>query len=71
MAWLPIYLKKYRIIYCVYQGGPIDYFTHVPVPVAKYSSISWYNEAYTALISLPHFRVLNNEFLNKHADVVP
>ena len=54
-----------------YQGVPIDHFTHVPAPVAQSSSQSEYNTSYTVVMTLVHFRMLNNEFLNKDPDVVP
>ena len=54
-----------------YQGGPIDHCTHVTVPVAQYSDDIGYNESCTAGIDLAHFRMRNNEFLNKDTDVVP
>ena len=54
-----------------YQGGPIDYGTHVPGPVAKSSAESEYNAACTAGMSLAHFRMLIHEFLNKDPDIVP
>ena len=41
-----------------YQGGPIDYGTHVPGTVAKSSAESDYNSACTAIIALACFRVL-------------
>ena len=54
-----------------YQCVPIDHFTLVPVPVAQYIAESEYNSAYTAGMALSHFRMLNNEFLNKCPGVVP
>ena len=39
---------------------------HVPVPVSQYSARIEYNAECTA-----HFRILNNELLNKDPDVVP
>ena len=54
-----------------YQGGPIDYGTHVPGPVAQSSAESKYNEACTAGMALAHFRILINELLNKDPDIVP
>ena len=53
------------------QVGPIDNCTHVPGTVSQSSSEIEYNSAYTVEMSLAHFRVLNNEFLNKDTDVVP
>ena len=52
---------KSTVAYIVfYQGGPIDHFTHVTVPVAQYISESEYNASCTSGISLAHFRMLNN-----------
>ena len=53
-----------------YQGGPIDYVTHVPGPVAQSSAESEYNAACTAGMSLAHFRMLIHELLNKDPDIV-
>ena len=55
----------------VYQGGPIDHVTHVPVPVAKSSAESEYNAACTAGMALAHFRMLVHELLNEDPDMVP
>ena len=52
------------------QGGPIDYCTDVPGPVVTYSSESEYNAACTAGMYLAHFRILNNDLLDKDTDVV-
>ena len=54
-----------------YQGGPIDHSAHVTGPVSPYSAESEYNKSCTAGMSLSHFRILNNYFLNKDLDVVP
>ena len=54
-----------------YHGVPIDHCTHVLSKVAQYSSESEYNAACTALIDIAHFRMLNNELLNKDKYVVP
>ena len=54
-----------------YQGGPIDHGTHVPGPVAQYSTESEYNAACTAGMDLSHFRMLIRELLNKDPDTVP
>ena len=48
-----------------YQGGPIDHCTHVPGPFYQSSAESEYNTACTAGMNLAHFRMTNNEFLNK------
>ena len=53
-----------------YQGGPIDYGTHVTVPVAKSSAENEYNAACTAGMDLAHFRMLINELLNKDTYIV-
>ena len=44
----------------LYQGGTIDHLTHVPGPVSHPSVESEYNEAFTAVIALSHFTMLNN-----------
>ena len=54
-----------------YQCGPIDRCTHVSSPVAKSISESEYNAACNAGMSLAHFRLINNELLNKDPYVVP
>ena len=54
-----------------YKSGPIDHCTHVPGLVAQYSAESQYNAAYTAGMSLAHFRVLIHELLNKDPDIFP
>ena len=54
-----------------YKGGPIDYGTHVPGPVAQSSTESEYNAAYTEGMDLEHFRMLIHELLNKYPDIVP
>ena len=54
-----------------YQGVPIYHFKHVPGPVAQSIAESEYNSSFTAVMSLAHFRMLNNEFLKKDPDVVP
>ena len=54
-----------------YQGGTIDRSTNVPGPVVQSSSESAYNVACTAGMSLTHFRIINNELMNKYTDVVP
>ena len=43
--------------FCIYQGGPIDHFTHVPGSVSKSSAESEYNSACTAIIALSHLRM--------------
>ena len=54
-----------------YQGGPIDHGTHVPGPVAQFSSESEYNAACTAEMALAHFRMLIHELLNEDPDIFP
>ena len=54
-----------------YQGGPIYHCIHVPGPFTQYSAKSDYNEAYTAVMALSLFRMLNNELLDKDPDLVP
>ena len=53
-----------------YQGGPIDHCTHVPGSVVQSSSESEYNTARNAVLSLEHFRIINNELLNKDKYVI-
>ena len=55
----------------LYQGGPIDHVTHVPVPVDQYIEESEYNAACTARMALARFRMLIHELLNKDPDIVP
>ena len=47
-----------------YQGGPIDYGTHITGPVAQSSVESEYNAACTEGMALAHFRKLIHELLN-------
>ena len=54
-----------------YQGGPIDYITHVPGPFSQSIAESEYNASCTAGMALAHLRMLTNEFLNKDSDIVP
>ena len=54
-----------------YQVVPISHCTHVPSPVSQSIYESEYNAACTVVISLAHFRMLKNEFLNEDPDVVP
>ena len=63
--------KKYRSIYYLYQGGPIDHETYVPGPVAQSSAVSEYNVACTVGTALSYFRMLINELLNKDPYIVP
>ena len=50
----------------LYQGRPIDHCTHVPGPVTQLSAENGYNSACTTGMALAHFRMLNDEFLNKY-----
>ena len=68
MAFSGISIESYIILY---QGGTIDYVTHVPGPVAQSNSESEYNAACTAGMALAHFRVLIHEFLNNDPYIVP
>ena len=52
-----------------YQGGPIDYFTHVPGSFAQYSAEIEYDAACTVGIALK-FIMINNELMNKDTYVV-
>ena len=54
-----------------YQVGLTDNCTHVPGPAAQSSSQSDYNAVCMAGMTLGHFRILNNDFLNNDTDVVP
>ena len=65
MTGLPRYWYNYRSIYHLYQGGPIDHCTHVPVPVDQSSSEREYNATFTAGMDLEYFSMLNNGLLNK------
>ena len=54
-----------------YLGGPIDYGTHVPVPVSQSNVESEYNAACTSGMASAHYRMLIHELLNKDPDIVP
>ena len=54
-----------------YQGGPIDYGTHVLVPVSHAGAESDYNSAFTVEMALSYFSILIHEVLNKDTDIVP
>ena len=54
-----------------YQGVQIDHCTHVPGKFAEYMAESEFNAACNVGMTLSHFRMLNNELLNKDPDVVP
>ena len=54
-----------------YQGGIIYHCTHVPVPVDQYSAENEYNSVCTAVLAPAHFRMINNELINRYPDVVP
>ena len=51
--------RSKRAYIVIYQGVPIDHCTHVPGPVVQYSNESEYNAAYTTIIYLSHFSMLN------------
>ena len=70
MSGLSRYWQKCSIIYCVYQGGTIDCCTYVKGPVAQSNAESECNTTFTAGMSPAHYRMLNNEFMNKDTDVV-
>ena len=54
-----------------YQGGPIDYVTHVPGQVVQSSAESEYNAACNEGVSLAHFSMLIHELLNTNPDSFP
>ena len=54
-----------------YQVGTIDRFTHVPGPVAQSSNEIKYNSAFTAVMTLSRFIIINNELMNKYTYVFP
>ena len=54
-----------------YQGGPIDHCTYFPGTVGQYIGESEYNVAYTSVMDIGHFSMINNEFLNKYLYMVP
>ena len=54
-----------------YKVVHIDHCTYVPSPVSQYSAEIEYNEAFTSVMAVSHFRILNNDLINKDADVVP
>ena len=54
-----------------YQGGTIDYGTHIPESVAESSAESEYNSVCTEGMALANFRMLIHELLNKDPDIVP
>ena len=53
-----------------YKGVPINHFTHVPGPVSHSSAEIEYNAECTSGLDLEHFRVLNNDMINKDTDMV-
>ena len=53
------------------QGGPIDHCDHGSGPVAKYSAGGDYNAACTTVMGPSHFRMINNDIMNKDPDMVP
>ena len=58
-------------MYFIYQGGPIDQGTHVPVTVDQLITVSEYNAICTVGMDLAHFRMLINEWLDKVLDIFP
>ena len=54
-----------------YQGGTIDNYTHVTGTVSQSSATCEYNESCNPGMALEHFRMINNEFLDKDPNVVP
>ena len=54
-----------------YQGGTIDYGTHVPGQVYQSVSERVYNTAHTSGMALAHFRMLIHESSNKDTYIVP
>ena len=54
----------------LYKFVPIDHCTHVPSTVDQSSAESEYNAACNSGMDLAHFRMLNNNLLNKDPDVV-
>ena len=54
-----------------YQGGTTDHGTHVTGPFSQSSAEIEYNVAFTAGMTLSHFRMLIHELLHKDPDVVP
>ena len=48
-----------------YKCGTIYHLTHVPYLVSQSSDESKYNTLCTSGMALEHFRILNNELLNK------
>ena len=55
----------------VYQGGPIDNFTHVPGLVEQSIAEIEYNASCTSVMAISYFRMINNKLLNKYLDSVP
>ena len=48
-----------------YKCGTIYHLTHVTGPVSQSSAESEYNTSCNSGMALEHFRILNNELLNK------
>ena len=53
-----------------YIGGTIDHCTHVPSPVAQSNVEINYNESCIEGMDLSHYRILNNDYLEKDPDLV-
>ena len=52
------YTGRSTVAYIIfYQGGPVDYGTHVPVPVAQSNVEIEYNAACTAGMASAYFRM--------------
>ena len=53
-----------------YQGGPIDHCKHVPGSVAQFSADVEYKASCTVGTVISHYRIPDNQLLNKDSDVV-
>ena len=65
----PEHRRSTGVYSILYQGGPIEHDTHVPVD--KASVEIEYNAARTLGMALAHFRMLIHELLNKDPEIVP
>ena len=63
--------RSTRAYIIFYQGGTIDYGTHIPGTIAQPSAQSEYNAACTAGMALAHLRMLIHELWTKDPDIVP
>ena len=60
------------VLYIVFfQGGPNYHCTHFSSPISQWSAESDHNAAWTSVMDLAHFIMLNNEVKNKDTYVVP